>query len=601
MFDKPQEYEINVNEINNNAQKENSTSYTTEFEETSEPAPISNNDDGLEIEKLLLNKCYFYYKSDKNEFYKVTIGKDIEISYKKVKKMVKKIDDRFKNNYHYNFLNLLEYAQNILGELKSENKNKIIFELILIFQKIENTDKNANQQISCKFKFFYHDKYENYSIKKKFENKNIFVNYSITYRILKEIKEILSQIKLKDEEKDDNKIMQKIFRKINKLDGTKFNIISFKKIIFKHNISVQMIKELDCGKFVSCGLDGLIVLYDENMNEIDKIKIIDNWIHSISEIPGTKNEFMACCPEIISLISVKDNTLELENRRLNIKDSLNVYAFPTREDEIILCGNKAISKYNVVLKDIKKEIKNNSIQTLNYLHTTSGKRIAENIIAVVSNDILNNGENVLKYINTKNKNEIIEEKKSFNINPNSLLIVNTNIKIQSNNFEEVKRKSKRKKKGKKEIIENNLKNENAILLLCACTKYKNEEKNGILIVCPNGTKIENNFYDTGDFEVFCFCLISNDGNNNNENRDFIFVGGYNNNENRGLIKLYEIIYDNNSKIELTKLRFKRNIDNIPKIKDPINCIIQSSKTGEIVVTSWDGTITLFSKPSLIDK
>ena len=66
------------------------------------------------------------------------------------------------NNKKYfltNFLNLLEYAKNILGELKSENKNKIIFEVILIFQKIENTDKNANQQISCKFKFFYHDKY----------------------------------------------------------------------------------------------------------------------------------------------------------------------------------------------------------------------------------------------------------------------------------------------------------------------------------------------------------------------------------------------------------------------------------------------------------
>ena len=30
----------------------------------------------------------------------------------------------------------------------------------------------------------------------------------------------------------------------------------------------------------------------------------------------------------------------------------------------------------------------------------------------------------------------------------------------------------------------------------------------------------------------------------------------------------------------------------------INCIIQSSKTGEIVVTSWDGTINLFSKPNL---
>ena len=81
-------------------------------------------------------------------------------------------------------------------------------------------------------------------------------------------------------------------------------------------------------------------------------------------------------------------------------------------------------------------------------------------------------------------------------------------------------------------------------------------------------------------------------------KHFLLVGGYDNNLNKGLVKIYEIIYDTNDKIELTKLIFRRNAYNLSNSKQPINCIIQSSKTGEIIVTSWDGSVKLFSKPNL---
>ena len=73
-------------------------------------------------------------------------------------------------------------------------------------------------------------------------------------------------------------------------------------------------------------------------------------------------------------------------------------------------------------------------------------------------------------------------------------------------------------------------------------------------------------------------------------------GGYDNCLNQVLIKLYEIIYD--GIIELTKLKFIKNIPHLSFIKEPINCIIQSSKNGKIVVKSWDRTINLFSKQNL---
>ena len=74
------------------------------------------------------------------------------------------------------------------------------------------------------------------------------------------------------------------------------------------------------------------------------------------------------------------------------------------------------------------------------------------------------------------------------------------------------------------------------------------------------------------------------------------VGGFDNNLNQGLIKLYDIILYN--EIELTELKFNRNIKDFSRFKQPISCIIQSPKTGEIVVTCWDGTINLFSKPNI---
>ena len=593
-----------------------------EDKNTEEPAPslffsiepeIKSNKicDCIEMDKLLLIRSSFFYKSkiNKNDFYKVLLGKNMETNYQRIKQNKKKHDKNI-NNFHYNFVNLMEYAKEVITQLKNINVNKINFELELKFknnktnnQYFEKKDNNFyNFNISCKYKFSYQDKNGNFPIRKKYEHKNIFdeiTQLTKISEIVKEIENLLNKIslninQLNDEIKKDNNI--KKLKKINKLNNSKLSIITFIKSIKKHNDSVQMIKELPCGYFVSCGFDGKIILYDENLNYLYDEKIIDNWIYSISEIPDTKDKFMVCCPEKIFLVSVKDNKLDLEDKRLNIKNSLNLYAFATREDEIILCGNSSITQYNGIIKNITVENKNNNIFVLDNIYSTCGKKITDNIISVVSNKVLNNGKDILKYINTNNRNELISEEYSFNINQNSLLIITTNIDIKNNAPEEKnKRKNKKNKKNKKINIQNNNSNEKAKLLFGACTKYYNDQKNGILILCPNGKKIQDNFYDTGDFEVFCFCLLNN--NNNKNNNNYLFVGGYDNNLNQGLIKLYEIIYDDNNKIEFTKLKFIRNIFDL-KIKEPINCIIQSSKTGEIIITSWDGTINLFSKPNL---
>lgn len=573
---------------------------------------------------LLIHSCFKYNnKINKNDFYKVLYEKEIEINSKIIKARIENNYnyDKFINNYHYNAVNLIEYANEVLKQINNRLKYKINFELKLKFinEKINGeyfpikNDKFYHFNINCHYKFLYFDENGEIIDKKKYKLKNIFEEDRPLLKISDIFAENEKIWKKIDSNMNDNRIVKEKIPinveekkiKINKIK----RVFELKKIIKKHTDSVQMIKEFACGNFVSCGLDGQLVLYDENMEVINNVNI-ENWIYSISEIPDTQNEFMACCPEKIFLVAIKDNELHIQNKRLNLKNSLNKYSFSTKEDETILCGNNSVTQYKGYIRNIEKE--NNDIYVLNSLPATCGKKITNNIIAVVSNKVYKNGQDILKIININNKNELKLIEYSFNTNPNSLLIIDTNIKIKSGNNANSEGGNKKKKRNKNKNKSNVLNNstENAKLLFCACTKYLEEQKNGIFIMCPNinAKRIQDEFYDTGDFEVFCFCLLKKSANEekgqNDENEEnyvdkhFLLVGGYDNNLNKGLVKIYEIIYDTNDKIELTKLIFRRNAYNLSNSKQPINCIIQSSKTGEIIVTSWDGSVKLFSKPNL---
>ena len=567
---------------------------------------ISTKCDCIELDKLLLTNSSFIYKSkiNKNDFYKVFCSKKIEINFQKIIQNYKKYD-KFIDIYHYNFTNLFDYIKKVLYMLKNLNKKKINYNLDLHFENKKKFDqyndkenkekKFYNFDITCKYLFKYYDKKENIDIKKKYEHKNIFdeiTQITNIKNIITDIENIFDKINIKNINENEVIIKNKENKnkKINKLNKSKLNIIHFQKCVDKHEKSCQMIKELDCGNFVSCGLDGSIILFDENMNKLTNEKIINNWIYSISEIPDTKNEFMVCCPEKIILLNVIDNKLNIEKRRLNIRDTLNLYAFATSKEKIIFCGNDSVNNFNGIIKDLKENEQNN-IVVVDKIEARCGKKITENIISVVSNKILLNGKDSLKFINiSKSDRNSPEENYSFNIGPNSLLIIETDIDIKNNT--NIKKKNNKKKKKGNIILKNN---EKAKLLLCACTKYYKEQNNGILILCLNSKKIKNNFYDTGEFEVFCFCSLKTNKENNNKN--YILVGGYDNDIAEGLIKLYEIIFDENDKIENTQIKFISTIHDKIKFDQPINCIIQSSKTEEIIVTSWDGSVNVFSKPN----
>ena len=195
-----------------------------------------------------------------------------------------------------------------------------------------------------------------------------------------------------------------------------------------------------------------------------------------------------------------------------------------------------------------------------------------------SNKIVSKGEDKLTFFNYKTKKEIIYDIKdySFVFSSNGL----TTISINNN----------------KEI------------LLCACKKYLKHQKNGILLVNiekknNNEYKYSHQFYNTYNYEVFCFCPIFIIKKKDiltdavKKKTDYFLVGGYQTNINKGKIKLYKINYENN--LIDNEIVFIEDINIFDKNKEfkgfkgPISCITQSKNDGKILITCWDGNVYLF--------
>ena len=156
------------------------------------------------------------------------------------------------------------------------------------------------------------------------------------------------------------------------------------------------------------------------------------------------------------------------------------------------------------------------------------------------------------------------------------------------------------------------KTKNDKLLFCACKKYIKTQKNGILLLkleIGQKLKFHKTFYNTGNFEVYCFCNICKKKKNEvfekkkkeNENNytEYILVGGFDNYKMKGLIKLYEIIY--NKDIKKIKIEYIQDIQ-IKNLNSHSfqNCgpifYIEQSKENEYILINYDGNIYLFSEP-----
>ena len=142
------------------------------------------------------------------------------------------------------------------------------------------------------------------------------------------------------------------------------------------------------------------------------------------------------------------------------------------------------------------------------------------------------------------------------------------------------------------------------ILLCACKKYLEDQKNGILLLkleLNNNFKIlSQNFYETLNFEVSCICPISEFDEKNVLNKegnklietDKFLVGGFNSDTNQGMIKLYKVNY-NKDNFEKTEIEYLKDFEIGIEINinmGYIACIIQSRYDGNISFSFSNGSI-----------
>ena len=373
-----------------------------------------------------------------------------------------------------------------------------------------------------------------------------------------------------------------------KYDNEMLEIMEFEQIIGNHGKSADFVKQID-NFYVSSGEDTNLSIYDYNYKRQLRRQIRQS-ISSVSELTSTKTEEMkkdkniiTCTKDNLITTTINSNTFTIKSKKYDQFHIPCNFILEVRKNNYIVCGSKGVFIYYDLFSKIVNT-RNIVILKENY---TGGIVLSDGLFALTSNEIVKNGVNNLVIYNVKSK-KIQTEIKGYSFNSSS-----TGLSIMQREDP---------KKGPKSYNQT---------LLCACKKNKIGQKNGILLVninSENKINISNSFYDTGNFEVYCFCPLMKEDKDaklrifqNNHfliKTDYFLVGGYDNDRKRGMIKLYKLKYNesNETSIEYIQEIKPEKRGKFEGFKKPISCMIQSKKDGKILITSWDGNVYLFSNP-----
>ena len=395
-----------------------------------------------------------------------------------------------------------------------------------------------------------------------------------------------------------------------------YQLLTYKKIIMKKKnkgfYTVQL-KELKNGYFIEIDSNNVISIYDTNYT-----KIYQNWTRKkevkdnreINYNAFVKNVFEAECFSkdnnylyflesridylILNEINIEENNEKIKEERENKYNCKQFFPKLNKYQELnmIISGNTGIfyleklddtNALNIIEgKKMKFKSKNshnsqsNITEEIKKENYRGAIKITDNIFAFVSNAINNNGKNKIVIFDSSNKNNVphifegIDKEKSkysFNIGNNVLHFVNID--------------------------------ENKKLLLCACKSYTKDMYNGILMInieINNFRTSIQDFYDTCDFEVRCFCTIHE---NRERNFSLILVGGLEVEKRREMVRLYKISYDLNG--ENVKVDYIQDaVEDFSKFCEfdgMINSIIKPKKRErDIIISCIKGSNYLFNLP-----
>ena len=622
---------IHSNEFNNNKSLENSNDNSSNISISSNQKIKKgikiNSEQNNELAYKILNNSSFLFHIDENgkinQYDEIKYDNNIIKNIDELKKLTITNDEKLKNSFN-KFLSILD---NIKNNMENYFNNFFNLKFKLNFKK-EN-DKNSNlYNLTCIYDLYFEEKKE-----KKFRFTNIlnfenilesesFINF------IDEIKELYKEnnkksivnnpTKTQNSSNINNnlnsfsqsskkainnrlKYLKTILDKIKESNRDNIlEIIQIKEIIDHYPFEAEFIMETNDGCFISGDRGDNLFVYNANHEKVTQLYLESNnkekniptkWTLSLNETNKYKRKDGKIQLILCSKLGTKFLEVDIKNWKKmlsneEINDSCSTY-FEMRDENLVIGGEKGIKHFcpfNKLVNEIKGTYR-------------GGIKINDNIIAFTSNSILPYGEDKLVFYDiklmkifkeikcSKNNNSTISY--SFTVSTNSLSIIS---------FDEQEPKK---------------------FLLCGCKKYNNNQANGILLV--NLKTYSESFFNTNDFEVYCFCQIfvfyKNDDNKEiSYPTNYFFVGGFEKNKKRGKIKLFKIeeeYKENEMIIEFVQDISLENSLIIKKSKDKteevifndfrrtITSIIQSKHNGEILVTSWDRNVYLLSKPNIV--
>ena len=327
--------------------------------------------------------------------------------------------------------------------------------------------------------------------------------------------------------------------------------------------------------------------YEINFDELTKKAFelnicINNIIETNESIERKDKDFiqvMICTKEGLIIYKVSDYSKTIVN---TLKLSCTG-CFEIKNNNYIIIGEKGL--YHLEDLNVNK-LEKYRIKETPFIGCI---KINDKYIALTSNSILQNGEDLLYIYDTKIKRCIKNIDYSFVVGVNGLNLMDI--------LEEVDENDKNDNKDQKENT----------LLLCACKKYNDSQKNGIIIIDTNSIEENNNLYyiiyETDDFEVSCFCPLKIKKDNSMQITNYFLAGGLDGEKKQGIIKLYKVQYNEKEKTDKIKIEFLQDIEietneKFEGFNSNIECMIQRQSDGKIFISSSDGNLSLFSEPNL---
>ena len=427
---------------------------------------------------------------------------------------------------------------------------------------------------------------------------------------------------------------------------SKFKILEFVKVIGRHKGTADEIKELKNGFFASFGTDNKLMIYNKDFNLKLQGEDLGEWIYHILEITSQEKierdiQIIVCTNKCLYLnqINVEKNTSRIQRYECG-----GVICLEIKKNNYVICSEEGVDHFSDLFSKIIQSKKNRLFEK----SYRDGLVLNQNLVAFSSNKVLPKGEDSLKFYNPNSKKvtKEIVDKYSFIVSSNGLFLMESGQKDLNKIFLAACKKYYDNQSNGILIVtslfdESDAMNEkfyptDNFEAFCFChlsiVKIDNSNERKILDNKEKVESIKTNYFLVGGFDEDSRCgLIKLYKANFGEDSDDTYIefiqdieiekvsknqeenphkekkveeqinnedDAAHNKNNENSIEKENISSSKNEKFAEYQKKLYKERNTFNGFVGPVSSIIQSSLTGHILATCYDGHVYLFTPPNL---